>query len=284
MEGAQPTSYEQQVLSEIHAWRTRKPGVVGRTVAQVNKGLQRVTGLAMSVPGVQWTIDNVIAGLLQVVNELAQDTVWRESIYAEYRKRGYAVYSAADIHAMDLKVADSTLQGVDIKYRSVTAAQGVAAGIAGAAGVIPDVVALVALNLRAVGEYATYCGYDMTLDHERYFALQILNAQAQPANGESAEGLVPMTAVSQSLAGSHAKLTVQQVAVSASIKPLVRALGKRLTAFKLAQAVPIAGALVGGGANALYTTRVCTAALHLYRERRLLESYPFSVLKEYCHA
>ena len=275
MKGVWPTAYEQQVLYDIHAWRSRKPGLIGWGVEKANKGLRCVTNLAFSVPGAQWIIDNVVAGLLQVVNELAQDTVWRESIYAEYRKRGYPVQCADDIQSLDLRAVDTTLQGVDIKYRSVTAAQGVAAGIAGVAGVIPDVVGLVALSLRAAGEYATYCGYDMTLDTERWYALHILHAEAQSASDKHLEDLAPATVVSQALADQHTKKTVEQVAVSTSIRRVTRALGQRLTTAKLAQVVPMAGALIGGGVNALYTKRVCTAALHLYRERRLLESYPF---------
>ena len=284
MESGEPTAFEKQVLRDVHSWRTRKPGLVGCAVAQANKGLRYVTDLAFGMPGVQWTLNNVIAGLLQVVNELAQDTVWRESIYAEYRKRGYAVRCVQDIRALDLNILDATLEGVGIKYRSVTAAQGVAAGMAGAAGVIPDVVGLVALNLRAVGEYATYCGYDITAEHERLFALQILHAEAQPVEDERTEGLIPVRAVTQSLAGSHTKKTVEQLAVSASVKGVARALGQRLTSMKFAQIVPVAGAIVGGGANALYTTQVCTAAWHLYRERRILEAYPLSTLQPYYHA
>ena len=284
MEELRPTAYEQQIMREIHAWRTRTPGAWGRAVAKVNSGLQHVTGLALKVPGVKWTLDNVVAGLLQVVNELAQDTLWRDSIYAEFCRRGYQVSSTDDIHALRLQVADATLKGVDVKYRSVTAAQGVAAGIAGAAGILPDIIGLVALNLRAVGEYATYFGFDMDLDQERMFALQILHAQAQPSLGRDAEeGLMPIRTVSQSLAERHTRQTVQQLAVSASVKSVVRALGRRLTAIKLAQIMPMAGALIGGGANALYTTSVCNAALHLYRERRLLEKYSYGTLDRYDH-
>jgi hypothetical protein len=42
----------------------------------------------------------------------------------------------------------------------------------------------------------------------------------------------------------------------------------------------MAGAFVGGGFNAYYTTRVCEAAYHLYRERLLLEKYGPDVLSE----
>ena len=52
----------------------------------------------------------------------------------------------------------------------------------------------------------------------------------------------------------------------------------RLTKAKLAQGVPIMGAVVGGGFNAYYTARVCDAAYHLYRERFLAEKYGAEVI------
>lgn len=289
MQGLQPTAFEQQVLREITTWKTRQPSPMGRAVAIANAGLQQVTGLAFRVPGLQWTIDNVFAGLLQLVNELAQDTVWQEGIYAAFHRQGYSVRSIEDIRDLELEAADRAMRSVDVKYRAVTAAQGVAAGVAGLAGIVPDVVGLVALNLRAVGEYATCCGFDMAQAHERTFALQILNAQASAAKmgdrrQRQEEGLVPLRHVSRAVADHHTRQTAQQVAVSASVKGLTRALGKRLTIIKLAQVVPMAGALIGGGTNALYTTRVCSAALHLYRERRLVERYPKRVLAKYRHA
>ena len=55
-------------------------------------------------------------------------------------------------------------------------------------------------------------------------------------------------------------------------------MGTRLAKAKLAQLVPAAGAIVGGGFNALYTKRVCDAAYCLYLERRLLQKYDAEIL------
>ena len=187
--------------------------------------------------------------------------------------------SLDDVRALDLYVVDDTISGVDLRYRTVTAAQGVAAGFAGLAGLVPDIVGLIGLNLRAAGEYATYCGFDITTEAERIYALQILHSQVGPARQE--EGLVPVNSVPAVVADHHTKTAVEQVALSASLKGLTRALAQRLTTFKLAQVVPAAGAIVGGGANALYTSKVCTAALNLYRERRLLDKYAPATLERY---
>ena len=83
--------YEQEVLREITQWRKSEPGWMGRVVARANGGLRRATDWAFKAPGVAWTVDNVFAELLKVVNELAQDSVGQARILDEYRQRGFAV-------------------------------------------------------------------------------------------------------------------------------------------------------------------------------------------------
>ena len=53
-----------------------------------------------------------------------------------------------------------------------------------------------------------------------------------------------------------------------------------MTKGKLAQAIPIAGALVGGGFNAYFISNVCQAAYYLYRERFLAEKNGVEVVEE----
>ena len=44
--------------------------------------------------------------------------------------------------------------------------------IAGAAAIAADVTALLGLNLRAVGEYATYYGFDINKQEERLLSMR----------------------------------------------------------------------------------------------------------------
>jgi hypothetical protein len=155
----------------------------------------------------------------------------------------------------------------------VAAAEGAATGYAGAAGILPDVVALVALNLRAAGEYATYCGFDLRDPTERFFALQVLNAVSQPTDAAKQAALVPVIRVSRALARRQTLQTIEQVTLTQAIRNAARALGIQLTRRKLAQVVPVAGAVVGSGFNAYYTSKVCDAAYFLYRERMLMTKY-----------
>ncbi len=270
-----PSDYERRALREIQRWKQPPLGWFGRTVDRVNRSLRDVTDLIRKVPGVDWTIENVVSGLLRVTNEIVQDSVWREAIYQEYRAAGHAVEALEDLRRLDLEHVDAALKGLDTKYRALAATQGAAAGVAGAAGILPDVVGLVALTLRAAGEYATYCGYDIAQPSERLFALQLLNAASQRADdGPETTALVLASDASHGVARYHTIQTVESLTLSRAI----RALGIRLTRAKLANLVPMAGAFISGGFNAYYTGKVCDAAFYLYRERRLIEKYGPEIL------
>ena len=69
---------------------------------------------------------------------------------------------------------DRAIGGLDAKYKTIAAAEGGAAGAAGLPGIPADVIALVTLNLRAIGEYATYCGFHIGSQQERLFAMNVL--------------------------------------------------------------------------------------------------------------
>ena len=58
-----------------------------------------------------------------------------------------------------------------------------------------------------------------------------------------------------------------------AIERAARALGMKLTGAKLAQIIPVTGAIIGGGFNAYYTSKVCRVAHFLYRERFLIQKY-----------
>lgn len=66
---------------------------------------------------------------------------------------------------------------------------------------------------------------------------------------------------------------IRKAALASVIRQIARALGIRLTKAKLAQAVPIVGAAMGGGFNAYYTARGRDGAYNPYRERFLAAKY-----------
>ena len=175
------SDYEAAALDAIMDWRHPESNWFTRISYRVQDGINTVSNQLRKVPGVDWTIDNVIAGLITQTNEIAQNLVWRDAVFQSYNKAGYeSVQTLEDIRHLDLEVIDSLIKDLPLKYNSVAAVEGAATGVAGAVGILPDIIALLALNLRAAGEYATFCGFDILDPAERLYALHILDAATRP--------------------------------------------------------------------------------------------------------
>lgn len=265
-----PSFYEEQVLRKIHMWRNEEPSWLRQKVQWVNRPLKILSKQVMRVPGVEWTLENVIAGLVKCANEMVQDTTSRSAIMTTFRAKGYNVRKFSDIGDLDLKAVDHVLDGLDLRYQTLTAAHGAVAGLAGMAGLAADIAALVALNLRAAGQIALYCGYNIHLPQERTYALNILAMAAQSEEKEDRHA--------QALAERHLRAAIEQTAVGITLRSTARVLGMRLIKLKLAQVIPLAAVVAGGGFNAYYTACVCKTARYLYQERRLQDKYPADVL------
>lgn len=270
---AAPTAYERRALREIALWRTPDASWFGRLTDRIDRTAARVTDLARHVPGVDWVIDEFAAGVLRVINEVAQESVWEDRVLARYRSAGTDVRGRGDVLALPLEAVDQSLAGLAPKYRAAAALEGAATGYAGLAGIVPDLVALVALNLRAAGEVAVHCGFDLRDPEERLFALLILDAVSGPSDAAKEVALAPVLRVSQRLARDGALQAVEGLALTRALQNAARALGVQLTRAKLAQVVPVTGAVVGSTYNAFYTSKVCDAAFYLYRERFLVAKY-----------
>jgi len=267
------SDYEMAALQEIQQWRTPEKGWFRKTVDGINDVFHQATDLIRKVPGVEWTIENVIAGILRLTNEIMQDSVWTDAIYKEYKKAGHPVTSKEDIRHLDLEIVDKCLKGLDAKYRTLAAVEGAATGYAGLPGIVPDIIALVAMNLRAAGEHAAYCGFDISNNRERLYALQILDAASSEKNAKKQVAFSPLVRVSSRLARKQAIRQIEDLAISRAIREVAERLGLHLARAKLAQIIPVTGAVVGSGFNALYTTRVTETAYYLYRERFLFYKY-----------
>ncbi len=224
----------------------------------------------MRIPGVEWTLENLVTGLVSCTNEITQDTASRTATLTAFQTKGYEVHGFSEIADLDLEAVDDVLSGLDLRYQSLTAVHGAVAGLAGPAGLVADIVALVALNLRATGQIALCCGYDIGSSEEREYALHILNIATQADQNEEKHA--------HTLAKQHMRSAIEHTTVGVALRSSVRLLGLRLMKLKMTQVIPLAAVVAGGGFNAYYTSRVCETARHLYRERRLFDKYPDSSL------
>jgi hypothetical protein len=279
----EPSAYERRALEDIHAWKQQRTTStwIGQTRRIVNLPLETVGRLLFKVPGVTWAIDRSVGRLVGALNGLAQSSVRHAAIHEEYRDRGHAqVKEHADVLSLDLEQIDRTIGLLATKYKALALAQGAATGLAGLGGIPVDVVALVLLNLRAIGEYATYCGIDLRGQHERLFAMNLLGFASSATAARDKYGTVAQLAkIARDVSTKRPWKELKKHAFVRAVRQIAKSLGLRLTRAKLAQIVPAAGAVFGGVFNAQFTSGVCDAAHMLYRERFLVEKYGIGLIE-----
>lgn len=274
------TPYDDRALKEIHAWKNPNLGWFEQAMRVVNWPLDKAGDLVLASPGVGDAIRLSIQGLTGVCNDVAQWSVQKEAIYAEFRKAGYeGINKETDILNIDLQDVDKIVGWLDAKYKGIALVEGAGTGALGLPGIPPDLVALIALNLRAIGEYATYYGFNVHSQEERLFAMNVLGLASSPTDASKGLAMAQLVRIAQDVAKKRTWKELEKHAFVQIIQQIAKALGVRLTKAKLAQVIPAAGAAVGGGFNAYFTSKVCEAAKYLYRERFLAQKYGIQVIE-----
>ena len=268
-----PSTYEAEALKAIHLWKNPELGWFGKTMRVINRPFDKAGNMVMNTPVIGWVIEKSVSGIVSVANDVAQWSVRPEAILKAYRDNGHAVNKHSDVFELDLEHVDKTIGWLAAKYKSIAAGEGAATGFWGAPGIPADIVALVTYNLRAIGEYATYCGFDVASQEERLFAMNVLGLASSTNDAAKGVAMAQLVKIAREVAKKKAWKDLQRHAFVKIIQQIAKALGIRLTKAKLAQTIPVAGAVVGGGFNAYYTTKVCDAAYYLYRERFLARKY-----------
>ena len=195
-------------------------------------------------------------------------------IYQEFQRQGYdEPKQPSDVFSLGLEDVDRVIGWLGAKYKSAALVEGATTGMVGLPGIPPDILALVTMNLRAIGEYATYCGFDVSSQGERLFAVNVLGLASSPSDAAKAVAMAQLVKIAREVAKKKAWKVLEKHTFVTIMQQIAKALGVRLTKAKLAQIIPVTGAVVGGGFNAYYTDKVCNAAYYLYRERFLAAKY-----------
>ena len=275
-----PSDYEQHAIREIHVWKNPEIGWFGEAMKMLNWPLDKAADFILETPGVGDVIKNSIQGITSICNDLAQWTVRAEAIYKEFRDIGHTtIKKPTDILALDLGHVDRVVGWLDAKYKGIALVEGAGFGSLGLAGIPPDLAALMTYNLRAIGEYATYYGFDVSSQEERLFVMNVLGLASSPTDSSKALAMAQLVRIAQDVAKKRTWKQLEQHTFVQLIQQIAKALGIRLTKAKLAQTVPVTGAAVGGGFNIYFTAKVCDAAYYLYRERFLAAKYGPDVIE-----
>jgi len=268
-----PSQYELSAIEEIHAWKDSGPGLVNRAFSVLNWPADRASALLSRVPGVDWAVERTVGRLAGKLNDLAVWSVRTEAVIADFKKAGHQVQRLEQIFDLDLAHVDRAAAGLGIKYQAIAAGEGMATGLVGAPGVPADVVALVTISLRAIGEQAAYCGVDVGGDEEKLFAMNILSLASGPTERAKRKALSQLGKLARGVAVQSAAKSAGAGAMGQAMKQLAQSVGERLARTKASQFVPLAGLVFGGFSNAIFAKDVAKTAANLYRERFLASKY-----------
>ncbi|WP_226093396.1 EcsC family protein [Dickeya oryzae] len=273
--------YEKRALEEIHAWKNPQLTWFDKALSVINKPLDYVGDLILDNDTIGDVIKKSINGLVGVCNDAAQWSVRPESIFEEFRDDGHHhIKSHNDIHSLPLENIDKTVGFLGAKYKGLALTQGAGTGTIGLPGLFIDIPLIVTLSLRAIGEYATYYGFDIDNQEERLYAFNLLGLASSPSDISKNLAMAQLLKISQDVAKKKTWDELNKHAFVQVIQQISKILGIRLTKAKLAQVVPVSGAVVGGGFNAYFTSNVCNAAYYLYRERFLARKYGHNVIEK----
>lgn len=282
------SDYETRALTQIHAWKSPKQTWFDTAMVYVNKPIALVGQAADKIPGFSETCSNAANGVIGLVNDASQWSVNTSAILQDLSDHSKKDIARLDqVCLLDLEVIDRAIGWLDTKYEGIALVEGAAAG--GAATVNPmfalatipaDLMALLTLNLRAIGEYGTYCGFDMSSQEERLFSLNVLALASSNSDAGKQVALAHLVKIAKDTASKKTWEHLERSVFVKAVQSIAESLGINLTKAKLANVIPVAGAAISGGFNAYYTDKVCKSAFYLYRERFLASKDGVQTIEE----
>lgn len=275
-----PSQYETEAIKQIHSWKNPKLTWLDSQFKNVNDAIDKVGEVIIETPVIGDAIQKTTEGLLSLCNDISQATLPEKAILKEFKSiTGEEVSSQKDFIKYDLEIIDKAIGLLSVKYKSLTAGEGVLTGAAGLPGIPADVVALISLNLRAIGEYCVYCGFNPRSQHEKLFMMNLLALSSSHSDKSKVIAMSQLVKIAKEVAKKKTWKELERHAFVKIIQQITKALGIRLTKAKLAQILPALGAVVGGGFNYYFTSKVTDAAFYLYRERFLAEKYGEDIIE-----
>lgn len=263
------TAYERAQLARLRKWQKEKPGpatrLFGRAAGPASKAVQSM------VP------EAALRGALSGAQAAALKFSKQESLL---RKAG--VENLAQLRGVDLQVCDRLALSVQRRAMALAGGAGAIFGVAGAAGLVADVPALLVLALRSIdriGQCYGESGADATRRQlgvgvfalasansveEKHAALSALHAHHADVSADAWRDGVERAAERE----------LAKEAVVFSLNNLAKSLGKNLGWRKAASSAPVIGALIGGSINAWYLHDVGSIARYVFQERWLWAKHP----------
>lgn len=255
--------YEQRQLALIRAWQAEAPGWGTRLLASPSRKV--ASAVQAMVP------EDVLRAALDGVNRMAEKLADDRSIL----KRAH-LDSLERLRAQDLEVCDRLMRTEQRRAMAMAGVGGAALGVAGVAGMVADVPALIALALRTIHRIGLCYGEDLRQPEHRklaigVFALASANSMEEKQVAVAAlRDFAPETLDAAAWRDGVERAAERELAKEAavfSVHNLAQKLGVNLGKRKAAGVLPVLGAIVGGSVNAWYLWDVAQVSRYVFQER-----------------
>lgn len=269
-------------------------GLLGRAqqvVTQLRSGIEQVPGATAAIGKLDQLTTKALETLHTVLVERGLNSVKPANVFAMFADEGITVGSYDDVRRLDLRHCDGSVPRRKERYIALAVAEGAASSLAvtsaavsstvsggttltvAASAVVADVTAVMVGMGRIVALVAAHYGYDVREPDEQAFATGVIAYSVAGNSAEKAAALASLSRLTQQMMRRESWQHLEQRQAANVIQQVSTALGFRLAKRKLAQAVPVLGAVVNGGLNARIAHRTFERAQHAYRLRFLTEKH-----------
>ncbi|MDW7695440.1 EcsC family protein [Flammeovirgaceae bacterium SG7u.111] len=274
---SQPSEYEQKVINELNERRQvpKKINKFSKVLSSLSKPINRAGEWLTKMPGLDMAMEKTEGTLAAFAHNVTDWTVKQEETIKRYFEAGFSdVKTKEDIALLDLKVVEDAVGDLCKKYHTLAKEEEEDEVTAlSLPGMPSDIIALVSMNHKAISEYATMYGFDITLYHERVFALNILEYAASTDEMTKKQVMRRLVEQTKKMVGKKKQEELDKSKFLKLFTKLTSSITFQLLKAKVGQAISIKGAVIGTGFNAYFTTEVCDVANTLYKQRFLAEKY-----------
>lgn len=270
---------------------TAKNQAMGAVVKAKDGIVDRAPAAQKALDAIDVSIQKAMTGLHEAFVERGLNSVSPGAIFKTFASEGADVSSYDSIRELDLRVCDRSVPRRKEKYVVLAAGQGAATSLVvtgatvsstvsggttlgvAAGAIVVDVTAVMVGMGRIVALVAAHYGYDVREPEEQVFAAGVLSYSSAGSAAEKAASLAALSRLTQDMMRRATWKQLQQHQLVNVIQRVVASLGFNLTKKKLAQTVPVAGAVINGGLNARLAQNTFNRAQAAYRLRFLTEKY-----------
>ena len=275
----EPSEYEIRIIEELRNSGATGNKKQGKWIENLREPLEKATSWIKKIPAIE-SIKEKTAQLIHAqLKVIKLDGFTFEQVADKFRENGYTqINEPEDITQLHLEDIDPLVKDICKKYQTLAKEEDDNASAVSLQSMPKDIVALVNLNRKAVSEYAAHYGFDITLEKERLFALNILEYAA--TNSKTAREHVMQRLIDQTkeMAGKQ-QVDLSKAAFLSMFSTLCGSISIKLLKAKVGEGFPVNGAIIGSGFNAYFTSEVCSAAQFFYKQRFLAEKYGSNIIE-----